>query len=697
MKINLTTRFVIILLVVGLLPVGVLSLLVSQSTEHQKEGSADQLHQIAVRTSDTIERNLFERYGDVQAFTANEAVLTHKLGSPESTQLLTAAINRYVKLYGCYPLSMVVDAQGRCVAVNTRDATGKPVDSASLLGKDYSGASWFRNARDGRFLKSESLDGTVVEDVARDADAANLLGNTSLTVSFSAPIFDRSGAVIGVWRNLADFALVEEVLKSTFHALEHSGLPSAEVALIRKDGVLLAEYDPADAGTKDFQRSADKVLKLNLVDLGVESARLAAAGGSGEGEDFHARKKRSVASGYHHSKGALGYPGLGWSVLVRAPMDELHEAANTTLRLTWITVGVSVVLLIVVAWLVARSITKPILASVEAMKRLAEGDLTGEVDASRHDELGTLAQAINTSMSRLRDLLRQLQGSSEALAKSSHSLNETSQSQAAVAEQTTAQANTVASAGEELSVSTRSMSETSTRINQATTGVASSMEEMSASIQEVANNSTKGAEISHRADQQARATKELMAQLDDSARQISKIVDIINHIAEQTNLLALNASIEAASAGEAGRGFAVVANEVKELARQSASASEEIRKQIDSIQKNAGAAVGAIDEVTRVIQQVSQMTSSIAAAVEEQSATVSEVTRSLQDVSSSTTTLSENIRQAAAGAEDVSRNIRGVSEASQVTAQGASNTSAASTELNELAAQLRQHISAFKL
>jgi methyl-accepting chemotaxis protein len=697
MKINLTTRFVIILLVVGLLPVGVLSLLVSQSTEHQKEGSADQLHQIAVRTVDTIERNLFERYGDVQAFAANEAVHTHKLGTPESTQLLTTAINRYVKLYGCYPLSMVVDAQGRCIAANTRDASGKPVDSASLLGKDFSGASWFRNARDGRFLKSDSLDGTVVEDVARDADAAHLLGNTSLTISFSAPIFDRSGTMIGVWRNLADFALVEEILKSTFYTLEHSGLPSAEIALIRKDGVLLAEYDPADAKTKDFQRAADKVLKLNLVDLGVESARLATAGGSGEGEDFHVRKKLRVASGFHQSKGALGYPGLAWSVLIRAPLHELHEAANTTLRLTWLTVGVSVVLLIVVAWLVARSITKPILASVEAMKRLAEGDLTGEVDASRHDELGTLANAINTSMTRLRDLLRQLQGSSEALAKSSHSLNETSQSQAAVAEQTTAQANTVASAGEELSVSTKSMSETSTRINQATTGVASSMEEMSASIQEVANNSTKGAEISHRADQQARATKDLMGQLDQSARQISKIVDIINHIAEQTNLLALNASIEAASAGEAGRGFAVVANEVKELARQSASASEEIRKQIDSIQKNAGAAVGAIDEVSRVIQQVSQMTSSIAAAVEEQSATVSEVTRSLQDVSSSTTTLSENIRQAAAGAEDVSRNIRGVSEASQVTAQGASNTSAASTELNELAAQLRQHISAFKL
>jgi methyl-accepting chemotaxis protein len=696
MKINLTTRFVITLLLVGLVPIAVLTYLVITATRAGMAAEDDRLHQTAKSTADIVERNLFERYGDVQAFARNEAVHVHKLGTPESRALLEEALNAYVALYGCYPLSMVVDVDGRCVAVNTLTAGGKPLNTASLIGRDYSRAAWFRDARDGRFLKGSGVDGTAVSDVERDPDAAALIGADALTLNYSAPIRDDTGKVIGVWRNLADFSIVEGVVTTMWSLLNDDGLPSAEIAIISSTGVLLAEYDPASDGNMTYRRAADKILKLNLAELGVASARRGIAGESADGEEVHVRKQKLLTYGVHRSTGALGYPGLGWSVIVRAPSDELHASGLSTIRKTWITVGISAVLLAIAAVLIARSITRPIGVCVSAMQQVAAGDLTREVDITRSDELGTLANAINSSIANLRRLLVNMQQSSERLMQSSQSLNETSQAQAAVAEETTAQATTVATAGEELSASTRSMADASARINNSASGVAAAMEEMSASIQEVASNSTKGAEISHHADQQARSTKQLMSQLDESSRQISKIVDIINHIAEQTNLLALNASIEAASAGEAGRGFAVVANEVKELARQSASASEEIRRQIELIQKNATSAVGAIDEVSRVIQQVSQMTSSIAAAVEEQSATVSEVTRSLSDVSASTSQLSDNIRHAASGAEEVSRNIRGVSEASQETAKGASSTSAAATELNELASTLTREISQFR-
>jgi methyl-accepting chemotaxis protein len=188
-----------------------------------------------------------------------------------------------------------------------------------------------------------------------------------------------------------------------------------------------------------------------------------------------------------------------------------------------------------------------------------------------------------------------------------------------------------------------------------------------------------------------------MLKLDDSARQIGKIVELINRIAEQTNLLALNATIEAASAGEAGRGFAVVANEVKELARQSAAATEDIRRQVNLIQENTANSMGAIDDVAKVIEQVSQIAGSIAAAVEEQSATTSEIVRSLHNVTSSTKTLSENVKNAASGADEVSRNINGVSQAASESAKGASRISSSAGELSHLAGSLVQLVNRFKL
>jgi methyl-accepting chemotaxis protein len=204
-------------------------------------------------------------------------------------------------------------------------------------------------------------------------------------------------------------------------------------------------------------------------------------------------------------------------------------------------------------------------------------------------------------------------------------------------------------------------------------------------------------EIARKADTQARETQALMAKLDDSARQIGRVVELINRIAEQTNLLALNATIEAASAGEAGRGFAVVANEVKELARQSAAATEDIRKQVGLIQDNTGASIKSLEEVGKIIEQVSQISSSIAAAVEEQSATTSEIVGTIHGVSTATGTLSQNVKQTAEGAGEVARNIAGVSTAAADGARGATLVSTSATELNALSATLTQLVAKFKI
>ena len=680
--------------VAGLIPLlGLVTLAIKEANTISKMASEEMLI-LAESCMDTIERNLFERYGDVQAFATNQIVQAPNWRDPSVNATLVEAINNYVRLYGIYSLSMVLDQDGRVVAVNTVDAKNKALDTAFLIGKDFSNADWFKASKDGRFTASETLSGTVVSDVSQDADAITVFGPETLAIGYSAPILGSNGDFRGVWKNLADFTLVEDIIKATYSSLEKRGIKSGEITLANKQGTLLAFLEPVLNGTLDFNRSKSGVLQKTKEDIATDSIQLAAQGKSGFIKEICPDKNVRQISGFTKSQGALGYPGLGWIMTVSVTEQDLlnyvHEIAYG--------MGVAAVLILLVsAFFIGRSISRPIVACSNAVQKLANGDLTGSVDFKRNDELGTLADSVNACIENLRKMVQEITHTSEALTESASILTETANSQAAGAEQTNVQAHTVAAAGEELAINSKSMTASAGEISQAATTVAAAVEEMSSSIQEVARNCTQESEIARKADSQARQTRDLMIKLDESARQIGKIVELINQIAEQTNLLALNATIEAASAGEAGRGFAVVANEVKELARQSASATQDIRLQVSLIQENTSNSMEAIDDVAKVIEQVSQIASSIAAAVEEQSATTSEIVRSLHNVTSSTKSLSENVKNASAGADEVSRNINGVSQAASESAKGASRISSSAGELSHLAGSLGQLVNRFKL
>ena len=694
MKINLSTRIILSMAVAGLIPLlGLVALAIREANTISKMASEEMLV-LAENCMDTIERNLFERYGDVQAFATNQIVQAPNWRDPAVNATLVEAINNYVRLYGIYSLSMVLDQDGRVVAVNTVDAKNKTLDTAFLIGKDFSNTDWFKSCKAGQFTKSESLTGTVVSDVAHDADASAIFGPETLVIGYSAPILGNNGEFRGAWRNLADFTLVEDIIRASYHTLEKRGIKSGEVTLANNQGTLLAFLEPALNGTLDFNRAEVGVLKKTKADLATESINQASQGKSGFLREVCPDKNVWQISGFTKSQGALGYPGLGWIMTVSVTEQDLlkyvHEIAYG--------MGIlAILVLLVAAFFIGRSISRPIVACSLEVQKLASGDLTGSVNLKRNDELGTLADSVNSCIDNLRKMVQEITSTSEALTESASVLTETANSQAAGAEQTNVQAHTVAAAGEELAINSKSMTVAAGEISQSSTTVAAAVEEMSSSIQEVARNCTQESEIARKADMQARQTRELMVKLEESARQIGKIVELINQIAEQTNLLALNATIEAASAGEAGRGFAVVANEVKELARQSAAATQDIRLQVSLIQENTSNSMEAIDDVAKVIEQVSQIASSIAAAVEEQSATTSEIVRSLHNVTSSTKNLSENVKNASAGADEVSRNIHGVSQAASDAAKGASRISKSAGELSHLSGSLGQLVNKFKL
>jgi methyl-accepting chemotaxis protein len=347
------------------------------------------------------------------------------------------------------------------------------------------------------------------------------------------------------------------------------------------------------------------------------------------------------------------------------------KADNHSLNLTMaVTTFAALGLGIFVATFLSRRITgttQSILARAEA---IAAGDLTREeLIAQGDDELADLTRAINQMQTSLHALIQSMRETAEQVASASEELSATSQQITANSEETTAQAQVVSEAGGQVNTNLQTL--------------ASGAEEMNSTIAEIAKNATEAARVSGEAVTAADAANQTVSRLGDSSVEIGKVIEVITSIAQQTNLLALNATIEAARAGEAGKGFAVVANEVKELAKQTAKATEEIKQKIGVIRENTGGAVEAIGGIKGVIDKISQISTTFATAVEEQSATTSEMAR--------------NVTEAATGAATISDNIKGVAQAAQNTSTNVGEAQTATEHLTKMANQLRDLVGQFKV
>jgi len=321
-------------------------------------------------------------------------------------------------------------------------------------------------------------------------------------------------------------------------------------------------------------------------------------------------------------------------------------------------------------WLVLlkTNIVKLIDDTDELAKAAAEGKLGKRADAGKHKgDYRKIVEGINKTLEMVVDPLKVTAQNASTLASSSEELTAVSQQMAGNAEETATQANVVSAASEEVSKNVAS--------------VASASEEMQASIREIAKNANESARVAKNAVNVAHTTNETVKKLGESSQEIGNVIKVITSIAQQTNLLALNATIEAARAGEAGKGFAVVANEVKELAKQTAKATEDIGQKIEAIQGDTKGAVTAIEEISNIINQVNDISNSIASAVEEQTVTTNEIGHS--------------VTEAAKGVGDIAKNIGGVALAAKNTTQGANDTQKASAELSHMAAQLQKVVSRF--
>ena len=352
---------------------------------------------------------------------------------------------------------------------------------------------------------------------------------------------------------------------------------------------------------------------------------------------------------------------------------------------------------LILFWLMRKFVIQPLDPVCRHLEEVANGDLSQKFTIAAHDEIGMVAINCNKLVDKLRVLITNIGGKSNDVKIASEKLAASSNGIAVTSKKVSQKSSLVADTTQEATASVNSIAAGAEQSSTAVNAAAASVEEMSASFNEVAKNCQNELKIAEDARREAKSTMDTMTELDKTTKEISKIVDLIKSIADQTNLLALNATIEAASAGEAGKGFAVVAAEVKELAKQTSSATEEIVKQIDDIQKRASDANSAIEKISTIIANVYTISQTIASAVEEQSATVNELSNNISGTGAAAREIAGNVQLTASRLSGASQNIREVDVSMKETVISVSEINDNANRLKALANDLDEMIRVFKV
>lgn len=347
--------------------------------------------------------------------------------------------------------------------------------------------------------------------------------------------------------------------------------------------------------------------------------------------------------------------------------------------------------------MIVRGITGPVAKAVMLAETMAKGDFTSSLNIDQKDEIGLMVASLNSMSGQLGAMIRDIAGGIRSLSVSSTDLAAISQQLTSSAVETSKKSGSVASAAEQMSAGFHTVSAAMEQSTSNVSMVASAAEEMSATVSEIGQNAEKARAVSEDAVLQSRLASEKILALGGSAKKVGRVTEVITEISEQTNLLALNATIEAARAGEAGKGFAVVANEIKELARQTAAATVDIRNQIEEMQSTTNSTIGDIENVSGIITEINATINGIASAVEEQSSVTNEIANNISQASMGISEVNENVAQSTVGIAEITCDVGMISKQASQVEEGSNQVHINAEGLSVLAGQLESLVKQFKV
>lgn len=386
-----------------------------------------------------------------------------------------------------------------------------------------------------------------------------------------------------------------------------------------------------------------------------------------------------------------------WGLIAEIDKAEVDKPVRAIYRAIAITIGILAVGIAIFARLVAGTIAAPLTHSVNFAEKVADGDFRETLAIEQKDEVGLLAKAINMLVGKTGNVLMEINMGVDTLSTTSGELSSASEQMSSSAIETSERAKSVATAAEEMSAN---MDSVAAAVEEATANVsmvASSADELTAAVNEISKNTGKASIITTGAVDDVKAASQKVAELGQAAKEIGQVTETITEISDQTNLLALNATIEAARAGEAGKGFAVVANEIKDLAKQTAGATSEIKEKINSIQNSTKGTVTQISQISSVINEINIIVSTIAAAVEEQTATTGEIATNMVQASQGLQEVSENVAQSSTVASEIARDISEVNQAAEEMNSSSGMVKESVDKLSQLSNNLREISGKFKV
>ncbi len=697
----------ILLIVLGLtLPVVALASLfvVNEFMRVTRSNAGVRLQGLAYNAADKLDRNMFERYGDVQAFAV----------SKQATSLYVDEIipwmNTMTKIYApSYSLMLMANLSGKIIATNTVKGDGTALQNNTVIGQNVSNRTWFQAAVTGKIAQSSSL----VTDVHHEPLVAAVFGaQNDLVMSFTAPVRGATGEVIGVWTNFFDWQVVKTILSDVERIASTEGHQSVNLILANKNGFLLA-------GAND-----ESILKNKLTDYASIVGATQKVSGYSNGQSYGGidlNINRPAIEAWSREFGYSSYNGLGW--VVGASQDNSEIAAEGRGLLGAVIAAALAVLAMTVlsGWLLARYLARRVNNMVGVANELAKGDIKQKIEDHNQDEIGDLARAFDrmighqSTMAKVADqismgdlssevkaasdndtlglaftrmgtnlkvLIGEIQRSSGNVASASNQiLAVTSQQASGVSEQSAAITQTSATV-EEVRASADQAVDMANTVNdnaQAASRVATigvyAVEEATRGMEEIKN--------------QVSQIAENIVALSEQTQQIGEIITTVSDLADQSNLLALNAAIEAARAGEQGKGFAVVAQEIRLLAEQSKSATFQVRGILGDIQKATNTAVMTTEQGLKVANAGTQN-------IDQLGQTIHELSETIQQAAYSSQLIGASVRQHSVGMEQIAAAMQNINRATFENLSTTNHTKAAAENLNKLSRRLNNLITGYK-